>query len=204
MKSVKKAIIAALCAGTLVVGSVAGTMAYLTDQTAVVQNTFTVGKVGITLDEAAVDAYGVMVRDDDGNLVDRVTTNSYKLMPGHEYIKDPKIHVASNSEDSWLFVKVENGIADIEADTKIAAQMTQNGWSLVANETNVYAYSEKVSANENINVFGSFKLSGDANVSAYENAAINITAYAVQADGFANAAAAWVAALASWTAAVAN
>ena len=29
MKSVKKAIIAALCAGTLVVGSVAGTMAYL-------------------------------------------------------------------------------------------------------------------------------------------------------------------------------
>ena len=51
MKSAKKAIIAALCAVMLVVGSVAGTMAYLTSTDEVV-NTFTVGNVQIKLDEA--------------------------------------------------------------------------------------------------------------------------------------------------------
>lgn len=42
-------------------------------------------------------------------------------------------------------------------------------------------------------VFGSFTLKGEADVDAYANAKITVTAYAIQADGFADAAAAWTA-----------
>ena len=54
MKKAKKALALVLCAVLLVAGSVMGTMAYLTSKDEVV-NTFTVGKVGITLDEEDVD-----------------------------------------------------------------------------------------------------------------------------------------------------
>ena len=58
MKKAKKVVALALCAVMLVVGSVAGTMAYLTSSTGDVVNTFTVGNVAITLDEANVEAFG--------------------------------------------------------------------------------------------------------------------------------------------------
>ena len=54
MKKAKKVVALALCAVMLVVGSVAGTMAYLTSNDSVT-NTFTVGNVVITLDETNVD-----------------------------------------------------------------------------------------------------------------------------------------------------
>lgn len=40
-------------------------------------------------------------------------------------------------------------------------------------------------------VFETFKLDGEADVSNYEKAAVKVTAYAIQADGFTSAAAAW-------------
>ena len=136
MRTKTKALVLALCAVLLVVSTVFVTMAYLTSKTDVVTNTFTVGKVTITLDEADVDLMGVK----DGDT--RVKANEYKLIPGHTYIKDPTIHVAGDSENCWLFVKVENGLKDIIAgntsvsennstDTvyTIEAQMTKNGRS---------------------------------------------------------------------------
>ena len=42
-------------------------------------------------------------------------------------------------------------------------------------------------------VFSSFTVADEAVVSDYSTAKINITAYAIQADGFANAEAAWAA-----------
>ena len=125
MKSKKKVFVTVLCAAALVVASVLGTMAYLTSQDAV-ENTFTVGKVAITLDEAKVTDAGDPVVG-----ADRVKTNTYKLIPGHEYTKDPTVHVTAGSEDSWLFVKVVDEIAGIEADTTVAAQMAANGWTAV-------------------------------------------------------------------------
>ena len=106
MKTTKKALLLALCAVLLVVSTVFATMAYLTSTTEVVKNTFTVGNVKITLDEAKVNEYGVK----DGDT--RVTENTYKLMPGHTYTKDPTIHVDANSEDCWLFVKIVDEIAE--------------------------------------------------------------------------------------------
>lgn len=170
--------------------SVAGTVAYLTSQDSVT-NTFTVGKVAITLDEAKVDANGAAVTSGE-----RVKTNSYKLIPGHAYTKDPIIHVAANSENCWLFVKVENGISGIEDSANtIAAQLAANGWSAVDVDgaDNVYAYRDSVAGGTNVPVFDSFKIDGNADVAKYTYASVVVTAYAVQADGFGTAAAAWTA-----------
>ena len=196
MKKTKK-ILAMACAMLLTAAlAVGGTLAYLTANTDVVTNTFTVGKVDITLDETDVDLYGIK----DGET--RVIRNDYKLIPGHSYTKDPIVHVAKESEQCWLFVKVTNDIAGIEDATKIADQMIANGWSAVAGATDVYAYGQIVDARteaKNVKVFESFKISSTADVSTYAGKTITIDAYAIQADGFDTAAAAWAAAPASWT-----
>lgn len=188
MKRKKKVFVTVLCAVALVVASVLGTMAYLTSQDAV-KNTFTVGKVAITLDEAKVTDAGDPVVG-----ADRVKTNTYKLIPGHEYTKDPTVHVTAGSEDSWLFVKVVDEIAGIEADTTVAAQMAANGWTAVEGETNVYAYKATVTSGQDIKVFENFTIKGDAAVADYAGKTITIEAYAIQADGFTTAADAWKAA----------
>lgn len=187
----KKTLTVIIALVLVVVMSVAGTVAYLTSQDTVT-NTFTVGKVEITLDEAKVNAYGDALT---GEQAERVAANTYKLIPGHTYTKDPIVHVGADSEDCWLFVKVENGLSAIEdSNAKIAGQLTENGWTLVAGTTNIYAYRAIVSANDDVPVFGSFKLAGTADVASYANARIDVTAYAVQADGFATAEAALAAA----------
>ena len=64
------------CLGFVAVAaiSVAGTLAYLTDQDSVV-NTFTVGKVQITLDETKVNSDGTVVEG-----AERVRENEYHLI----------------------------------------------------------------------------------------------------------------------------
>lgn len=196
MKNTKKALLMTLCAVMLVAASVMGTMAYLTSTTEVVKNTFTVGKVGITLDEAPVDINGKVVEGD------RVTENAYKLMPGHSYTKDPTVHVDANSENAWLFVKVTNGITAIEDTKTVAAQMEELGWTPVKDQEGVYAYKSIVTKGQDVKVFESFKIKGDVTnetLATYENQTITVKAYAVQADGFATADAAWTAAPADWT-----
>lgn len=201
MKTKTKALALALCAVLLVVSTVFVTMAYLTSKTDVVTNTFTVGKVTITLDEARVDAYGNPV-DKDGNRVyledaPRQTANVYKLIPGHEYTKDPTIHVANDSENCWLFVTVKNGLLNAEdaSGNTIAKQMAARGWEKVTGATvdgtDVYAYATKQAAGANVVVFDTFKIAGTTDVSKYEKAEIVVTAYAIQADGFDTPAAAW-------------
>lgn len=183
----KKTLTIILAFALVIAMSVAGTVAYLTSQDSVT-NTFTVGKVKITLDEAEVDANGAVTS------AERVKTNSYKLIPGHTYTKDPIIHVDASSEKCWLFVKVENGISAIEDSTNtIEAQLAAKGWSAVTTAAGVYAYKESVAGGTNVPVFGSFKIAGTADVANYENATVVVTAYAVQADGFDTAAAAWTA-----------
>ena len=61
MKSINKTLIVILAVVAVVVASVLGTLAYLTDRSSV-ENTFTVGNVDIKLDEAVID--------EDGNPVD--------------------------------------------------------------------------------------------------------------------------------------
>lgn len=105
MKTKSKALLMTLCAVLLVAASVLGTMAYLTS-TDEVENTFTVGNVKITLDEAKVNADGTV----NGN--ERVKGNEYKLMPGHTYVKDPTVTVKAPSVDSYVRMKVTFNNAD--------------------------------------------------------------------------------------------
>lgn len=193
MKTKSKALLMTLCAVLLVAASVLGTMAYLTSTTGEVKNTFTIGKIAITLDEAPVNEYGEEV---DGA---RRTQNQYKLVPNHEYKKDPTVHVTGNSENSYIFVKVVNGITAIEAagDTTIAAQIEKN-WMKLDGVANVY-YQEytKQEANKDFVVFNSFTVKNDVSedtLKGYQTASITITAYAIQKDGFNDAKAAWTAA----------
>ena len=185
-----KAILMALCAVLLVAASVMGTLAYLTS-TDTVTNTFTVGNVAITMDELDVD--------DSTADATRDKANVYKLLPGHTFTKDPTIHVASTSEDCYLFVKVVNEIKNIEAadtetsKTSIAAQMEAKGWDVVDATNGIYVYADAegkpaaVTAGSDVVVFDNFKISdgvNNATLATYNSKTIVVTAYAVQKDGF--------------------
>ena len=187
MKTKNKALLLALCAVSLVTASVLGTMAYLTDNKKVT-NTFTVGSVAITMDETKVGVDGKPV---DGAAP--VKENSYKLVPGQTYTKDPTIHVDPKSEDCYLFVKVENGITDIEANgSKVADQMATNGWVAVDKHPGVYVKMNDgalqiVKGDEDVTVFETLTIDGSVNgdeLKKYDGKSINVTAYAVQKAGF--------------------
>lgn len=197
MKTKNKALLLSLCAVLLVAASVLGTIAYLSD-TEAVTNTFSVGSVTITLDEKDVD--------NDTNTADNVTVdgvirdkaNGYKLLPGHQYDKDPIVHVDSTSEDCYLFVIVKNEIANIESDAdgdkKVADQIDANGWKKVGEtaDGSLYVYGTvadptAVKGGENKTVFTTFKIDGDVTNTTLAGCAgktIVVTAYAVQVDGF--------------------
>ena len=204
MKKVRNIIALLLCAILLVGASVAGTVAYLTSDDEVV-NTFTVGKVIITLDETDVD------NDDnkeDNVTVDDVTrdkANKYKLIPGQHYEKDPVIHVDSTSESCWVFVQVINGIAAFEAETttgdnaytKIADQIKNNDWEPLGGVANVYYMEyEEGQADKDLAVFQEFKLADNAESvdgwnSINGNTTITVTGYAVQKEGLNTVLEAW-------------
>ena len=199
MKTKNKALLLSLCAVLLVAASVMGTIAYLSD-TESVTNTFSVGSVTITLDEEDVDS--------DNNTADNVTldgvirdkANSYKLLPGHQYDKDPIVHVDVISEDCYLFVIVNNEIAAIESDAAgdktVAAQIAENGWAKVGEtaDGSLYVYGTvddptAVQGGTDKTVFTTFKIDGDVTntrLAGYAGETIVVTAYAVQMDGFEN------------------
>ncbi|MBQ3198940.1 MAG: hypothetical protein IJB67_01040 [Firmicutes bacterium] len=89
----KKKVIALALGCTVAFGcAVGGTLAWLTDTTTEVKNTFTTSDITITLTES-VDT------DNDG-------AESFKMVPGHTIAKDPMVTVKANSEPCWLFIKV--------------------------------------------------------------------------------------------------
>lgn len=96
MKNLKKILLIGLCVAAVIGATVAGTVAYLTDRASAV-NTFTVGQVDITVDEEKVDPDGTPVPG-----ADRVTENTYHLIPGQTYIKDPTMTVDKNSEEAYV------------------------------------------------------------------------------------------------------
>ena len=113
MNNKVKALLMACCAVLLVFASVIGTLAYLTDTTDKVTNTFTVGKVDISLDEAKVNTKGEPLNANndvvDLNSAARYTgteAQNYQLIPGRKLTKDPTVTVAANSEECYVRVLV--------------------------------------------------------------------------------------------------
>ena len=210
MKTAKKAMLMTLCAIILVVATVFGTMAYLTSTDEVV-NTFTVGKVEIKLDEAKANTDGSLVEG-----ADRVKANSYKLLPGHTYNKDPMVTLLAGSETSYVKMTVTfskaneldaifatDGGADLisifggyDASTWIAKGNTKDA----ANNTRTYEfwYKESVGASSDdvalAPLFTTITVPGSITkeqLDTIKGMTITVNAYAIQADGFANADKAW-------------
>lgn len=188
-KNLKKVLLLVLCAALLVSVTVAGTVAYLTS-TAKVENTFTVGQVKITMDEALVNEYGQPINNTtDKTAVDvanapRVAGNTYKLIPGFTYTKDPIIHVDASSEECYLFVKITKG-----ANFTIGEM---NGWTRIEN-TDVWYYNSIAKAGDNVAVFKTITYAADevnGETTPTESAFV-IEAYAVQKATFSGATAAW-------------
>ena len=209
MKKTSKALLLILCAVLLVTASVLGTMAYLTSQDQVV-NTFSVGSVAIKLDEAKANTDGSLVAN-----ADRVKANSYKLLPGHTYNKDPMVTVLSGSEASYIKMTVTFSKA-----SELDAIFSPNGANLTSifngydsanwiyknntkdttanTRTYEFWYKETVGApNGDVALdalFDSITLPGtitNEQLATIEGMTITVNAYAIQADGFANAAEAW-------------
>lgn len=90
-----KTILLCVCAALIAMVSIAGTFAYLIAEDTT-ENTFTVGKVKIKLDEAPVNELGETVAGD------RVQFNNYKLIPGRDVYKDPMVTVLKGSEESYV------------------------------------------------------------------------------------------------------
>ena len=206
-----KALLVVACALLLVAASVFGTMAYLTS-TDTVTNTFTVGKVNIKLDEAKANPDGTLVEG-----ADRVKENSYKLLPGHTYNKDPMVTVLSGSESSYVKMTVTFSKAN-ELDaifapnganlTKIFNGYNSANWIAKGNtkdadantRTYEFWYKEAVGApNGDVALdalFDSITVPGEITakqLATIEGMTITVNAYAIQADGFADANAAWAA-----------
>lgn len=95
MRRVIKVITVIVALILLISAAVLTTVAFLTADDSVT-NTFTAGKVALTLDESKVDEYGVK----SGN--ERVTDNQYRLIPGNTYVKDPTVTVLADSEASYV------------------------------------------------------------------------------------------------------
>ena len=205
----KKTLTVVIALVLVVVMSVAGTVAYLTS-TDTVTNAFTVGNVQIKLDEAEANTDGTLVEG-----ADRVKANSYKLLPGHTYNKDPMVTVLKGSESSYIKMTVTFTKAD-ELDAIFApngADMTSifNGydpdnWIYKGNTEDATAntrtyefwYKEAVGAPtadvaldalfDSITVPGNIK---NDQLATIEGMTITVNAYAIQADGFTDAADAW-------------
>lgn len=204
-----KALLVVACALLLVAASVFGTMAYLTS-TDEVKNTFTVGKVSIKLDEAKANPDGSLVAN-----ADRVKANEYKLLPGHTYNKDPMVTVLSGSEPSYVKMTVTFSkanemdaiFAPTGADlTSIFKGYNAANWIAKGNTKDATAntrtyefwYKEAVGALtadvaldalfDSITVPGT--ITGEQ-LATIEGMTITVNAYAIQADGFTDADAAW-------------
>lgn len=170
----KKTLAIALAVVLVLCCAVGGTLAWLSDKTDPVTNTFTAGDINIDLTE---------------------TTNNYKMVPGNTIAKDPTVTVKANSEACWLFVKVEK----TNNPDNYLTYTIDSGWTALTGVDGVY-YRE-VAASTTDQSFA--VLTGNQVVvkntvtkTMLETAktsapTLTFTAYAVQKDNVANAAEAW-------------
>ena len=103
---------------------IGGTLAWIITQTEPVINTFTYGDINITLEETDMNKDG----DNDPN------TNTYPMIPGQVIAKDPVITFKANSEDAWLFVKLEK---TANVDDFLTYEIT-DGWDALSGVDGVF------------------------------------------------------------------
>lgn len=175
-RSVSSKAFAAVLALALVLGcALGGTVAWLVAESGPVTNTFTYGDINIALTET--------------------TGADYKIIPGVDIAKDPKVTVKANSEACWLFVKVE------ETGTFVDGKVTYSiadGWTALTGQPGVYyrevgavtADTDFYALKDNV-VNVSDTLTKEEIKDIPTGPTLTFTAYAVQKDGIADAATAW-------------
>lgn len=112
--------------------SIGGTIAWLTDKTDPVVNTFTTADVDIDLTET----WNADSDDDNDDANDHWEA---QLVPGNTYAKDPKVTVNAGSEACYLFVHVAEANNTITGlDGKIVQYTMANGWKEVTGHAGFY------------------------------------------------------------------
>ena len=205
----KKRIVTIALVVALLATCFAGTYAYLMDSESQV-NTFTTGKVYITLDEVVVEK-----DEETGNLVPKIEdekevrtseNQEYKLFPGMTVDKDPTITLDEGSEDAWIAAKITLEKYDCYDDGLLRGGIFhvepvaegERLYEVVADEKNgtenhpnyvYYIYVTKpMVAKESIVLFEElwipFSWDND-DMKALDEMKIQVEAYGVQANGFA-------------------
>ena len=100
----------------LVFGIVGGSLAWLMTSTDPIVNVFTYGDIKIELEET--------------------TGDEYKMVPGKSIDKDPEITVLAESEDCWLFVKIEESQTEKLSD--YIEYVVADGWTALTEAPGVY------------------------------------------------------------------
>lgn len=168
----------------VMVGSIAGTVAWLTDTTDEVKNTFTVGDINIELKETVKP---------DGTTVEKVTDWSAQMIPGKTYSKNPVVTVKANSVECYLFVEVTKPTSSYITYT-LTLEESNSGWTKGTGDdgngvpTNVWFRTVSASTTDQ-----SWNLIKDNKVTISENLTkenissssetMTFTAYAVQKSG---------------------
>lgn len=133
-KSIALLLALALLAG----GAVGGTLAWLLDSTDKIENTFSPSNIDVTLEE---------------------TSQTYKMVPGWTIGKDPEAGVTEDSEDCYLFIKVEKTGGNVTIDEKtygfddFIAYAIADGWEALDANPGVY-YMEIDSAEKKGTEYG--------------------------------------------------
>lgn len=184
-RSVSSRAFIVLLALVLVIGCVAGgTVAWLVATSDTVTNTFTYGNINIALAET--------------------TGTNYKIIPGTDIPKDPKVTVKGGSEACWLFVKVEK-VGDIGTSTTDPVRYAiDTGWAQLKDKDGkdvsgvYYRLVDAVNNDTAFNVLKDNKIivSGELTKETIKGYAVQqpkltFTAYAVQQENIADAATAW-------------
>lgn len=168
--------------------SIGGTIAWLTDTTGPVTNTFTVGDINIELNETGMD---------------QNRSKTFHIVPGVDITKDPTVKVKANSEQCYLFVKVEENnwpTAVKEDETKKVSYSIATGWTALDSTTYPGVYYRIVDNSASDQTFGVLTgntVTVDSSLTKAEANAITVnptlvfTAYACQKDNVSTAADAW-------------
>lgn len=98
MKMNKKLIVATAACAALLIGSISTSLAWLLDSSEQVVNVFNTSTIGVSLDE-------------DESVFD--------MVPGWTIDKDPVVTVADNSEDCYVFIKINESIG---ADIRLSSE----------------------------------------------------------------------------------
>lgn len=112
MRQKTKSLSLVACVVLVLLSTVAGTLAYFTDADSA-KNTFTIGKVGITLTEYSkkennenieVGTPNTEPGAEEGTV--KITGYEYTLIPGLTYAKKPVVTVTEGSEDAYVRMMV--------------------------------------------------------------------------------------------------